>query len=147
MPAPIGSTSIVLVSGNRALAGPALAGRALAGRALADPALADPALAGPALAGRALAGREMARWLLPPHALADIALIDELARVQLAAKRMGFEIHVRTADERLRELLDLAGLADVIASTGETSVEVRGQPEGGEEVGIEEETQRRDPVA
>jgi hypothetical protein len=49
----------------------------------------------------------------------DIALVDELARLQLCAQRIGWTIAISTDSAELLELVDLAGLSDVI------SVEVR----------------------
>ena len=49
----------------------------------------------------------------------DIALVDELAHLQLWARRNGWTIGIRTDSCELVELVELAGLSDVI------SVEVR----------------------
>ena len=49
----------------------------------------------------------------------DIGLVDELARLRVIAKRAGGTITVRGATTDLVELIELAGLSDVI------SVEVR----------------------
>jgi hypothetical protein len=69
--------------------------------------------------------------------------VDALARVQLTARRLGSELRLKDASQTLRELLSLAGLADVVRCSGDL-VETRGQPEHGEEpCGIEEE---RDPA-
>ena len=40
----------------------------------------------------------------------DLAFVDDLLRVHLAARRFGWEIRLRCVREDLRELLDLAGL-------------------------------------
>jgi hypothetical protein len=62
--------------------------------------------------------------------------VDALARLRLAGKRLGFEVRL-TPTEELLELLELAGL-----------VEVLWQPEEREEpLGVEEEGQLRDPPA
>jgi hypothetical protein len=49
---------------------------------------------------------------LPP----DAATVDTLARLQLAARRNGCRLCLRNASEELLELLDLAGLRDVLLS-------------------------------
>jgi hypothetical protein len=49
----------------------------------------------------------------------DIALVDELAHLQLWARRNGWTIEIRSDSSELVELVELAGLSDVI------SVEVR----------------------
>jgi ABC-type transporter Mla MlaB component len=45
----------------------------------------------------------------------DLALVDALARLQLAAGRLGCSIRVVEPCAELRELLDLAGLAHLVA--------------------------------
>jgi hypothetical protein len=74
------------------------------------------------------------------RALAPDALtIDALARLQLAARRVGREVSLRGASLELVELLDLCGL------TGVLRVEVGGQPEQREQrVGVEEERELDD---
>ena len=69
------------------------------------------------------------------RALAPDALtIDALARLQLAARRVGREVALYGASLELLELLELFGL------TGVLRVEVWGQPEQREQcVGVEEE--------
>ncbi|MGH9246175.1 MAG: STAS domain-containing protein [Acidimicrobiales bacterium] len=44
----------------------------------------------------------------------DAVAIDALARLQLAAQRLGRSIRLRHAGRRLQDLLDLVGLADVL---------------------------------
>lgn len=46
-----------------------------------------------------------------------LAVVDALARLQLAALRVGCTIRVRDPSTALRELLDLVGLADLVADT------------------------------
>jgi hypothetical protein len=53
----------------------------------------------------------------------DAAAIDALARLQLTAKRLGLELRLRHASTELQDLLDFAGLREVLR------VEMRGQPE------------------
>lgn len=69
----------------------------------------------------------------------DLSLVDVLARLQLTAGRHGWVVLVRGAPEGLRALLDLVGLADVLA------LELRRKPEGGEQLGVEEVVEPRDP--
>jgi anti-anti-sigma regulatory factor len=71
---------------------------------------------------------------------ADATAVDRLARLQLAARRAGAEVQLRNLSRELEELLELAGLGDVLR------VEVKRQPEDGEERGrIEEERELADP--
>jgi hypothetical protein len=48
---------------------------------------------------------------------ADLCVVDALARLQLAVARHGGRIVVQDADDDLRSLLDLAGLAGVVEVT------------------------------
>ena len=59
-------------------------------------------------------GIEVTRWEIRRSRAVDLALVDELARLRLHARGMGYELHVRDACPRLRELVALAGLADVL---------------------------------
>ena len=70
----------------------------------------------------------------------DLAAVDALARLQLTARREGAQIRLRHVDERLRELLKMAGLCDVVALGAELPLEARGEPEEREQAGgVEEE--------
>jgi ABC-type transporter Mla MlaB component len=59
---------------------------------------------------------DVASWQLPPCARPDMAIVDRLARLQLEAQRLGCSIRLRNASTELLELLELAGLDDVIAA-------------------------------
>jgi hypothetical protein len=74
-------------------------------------------------------------------------VVDELARLQLAARRIGCSIRLRDPSRELREVLDLAGLTEVLPSAGGSAVEMGGEPEDCEEVGVEEGVEPEDPVA
>jgi len=64
----------------------------------------------------------------------DIASVDVLARLQLAARRVDLEIRLRHASSDLLELIAFAGLRDVLR------VELERQPEEREQrLGVEEE--------
>jgi hypothetical protein len=79
---------------------------------------------------------------------ADLATVDALARLQLIAGRLGITLELRGAPRELRELLDLAGLRDVVRCSEPLPVEVRGQAEQREEPGgVEEEADPGDPIA
>ena len=45
----------------------------------------------------------------------DLALVDALVRLQLTARRRGCLVRLRDVSEELRGLLELVGLADVLA--------------------------------
>jgi ABC-type transporter Mla MlaB component len=70
-------------------------------------------------------------------AQADEATLDALARLQLAARRLGTSIELTNASRALLDLLELAGLADVFPNA--SGVEVDGQVEDREELGVDEE--------
>jgi anti-anti-sigma regulatory factor len=74
------------------------------------------------------------------HALApDAAAIDALARLQLAARRVGLEVRLCHASKELCGLLELVGLSDVLR------VESGWQPEEREDgLGAEEERELDD---
>jgi hypothetical protein len=63
---------------------------------------------------------------------ADLALVDALARLQLAARRRGCSIRLRDPGEPVCRLLDLVGLADLVSRPPGSTREARGEPEGGE---------------
>jgi hypothetical protein len=86
---------------------------------------------------------ELDEWPLAAGEWPDLALVDYLARLQLAARRRGYSIRVRHAPAALAELLRLAGLATVVPVIGGgLVVEAGGQAEGGEEPGVEERCER-----
>ncbi len=68
----------------------------------------------------------------------DLALVDSLARLQLDARRRGGRLRLHNVTDELRGLLELVGLADVLA------VEPRREPELGEQFGVDEVMQPRD---
>ncbi|MEO7556493.1 MAG: hypothetical protein ABIV94_07815 [Acidimicrobiales bacterium] len=82
--------------------------------------------------------------LEPGHA--DLAVVDALARLQLAARRRGWAIWVRNPPAELLEVLELVGLRGVFAAPG-SGFQVGGEPEGGEELGVQEVVQRGDASA
>jgi ABC-type transporter Mla MlaB component len=57
---------------------------------------------------------DVATWPLPRGSRADIAVVDQLARLQLEARRLGCQIRLRNACAELVELIRLSGLEDVI---------------------------------
>jgi hypothetical protein len=65
------------------------------------------------------AGTEVASWPLRRPGRADLALVDELARLQLTALRMGCSIRVREPGQSLLELLELVGLGEVVEAAPE----------------------------
>jgi hypothetical protein len=73
---------------------------------------------------------------------ADAATLDLLARLQLSARRLGIEVRLLDASAELRELVDFAGLTDVLPFEPGREAEQRE-----EALGVEEEGQLDDPAA
>ena len=63
----------------------------------------------------------------------DESVLEALARIILAARRMGVSVELRRASRELVDLLTLAGLA------GELRLEVNGEAEAREQRGVDEE--------
>ena len=63
-------------------------------------------------------GVELARWAVPLDDRDDLAVIDELAHVALAARRSDVDLHVEVLCPRLASLIDLVGLRVALAATG-----------------------------
>jgi hypothetical protein len=74
----------------------------------------------------------------------DEPVLDTLARLQLTAQRLGVAIRLQNACPLLVDLIDIAGLADVLKCD---SVEVDGEIEQREQIGIDEEILRDDGAA
>ena len=85
-----------------------------------------------------LAGWPLAKWDRP-----DLAVVNQLARCQLAARRLGCSIRLRGA---CAELLDLVGLGELVSGPAGLRFQTGGQAEGGEQCGVEEVVMPDDPV-
>ncbi|MDX6507432.1 MAG: hypothetical protein QOG06_2076 [Gaiellaceae bacterium] len=72
----------------------------------------------------------------------DAAAVDALARLQLAAKRVGLELRLRHASAELWCLIEFTGLEEVLGVEPERQAEERE-----ERLGVEEEGQLGDPAA
>jgi hypothetical protein len=59
-------------------------------------------------------GAEVGRWALVELRCPDLSAVDDLARLQLAARRLGCTLRVEDACAELRGLLDLVGLDSVV---------------------------------
>lgn len=90
---------------------------------------------------------ELATWPVPDGGRPDLTVVDELARLQLAARRLGCSILLRDAGAPLHELLELVGVLDVLTRPAHLCGQVGGQAEDGEEVGVQEAVVPDDPVA
>jgi hypothetical protein len=88
---------------------------------------------------------EVARWTLTGEGRPDLGAVEEVARLALAARRMGCTLWLHHARPDLVGLLDLAGLGGPAGGGG--GLQVVGEAEDGEEVGVEEVVMPDDPVA
>jgi hypothetical protein len=79
-------------------------------------------------------------------AVPDLRSIDVLARLQLAARRLGSSIRVRHARSELKGLLSLTGLGDVLPMCPGLAVETRWQIEQPEQVRVHEGVHPADPI-
>jgi len=78
----------------------------------------------------------------------DLATVDELARLQLAAARRGSRVRLLNATANLRGLLLLLGLDDVLGCEPPLGIEARRQAEHREESrGVQEEGNPADSIA
>jgi hypothetical protein len=71
---------------------------------------------GDAIAVLAVGGTEVAHWPLAGSTHPDLDVIDGLARLALAARRLGGEIVLRNAGPELLALIDFVGLDDVLCA-------------------------------
>lgn len=72
----------------------------------------------------------------------DAATVDALAWLQLAGRRLGFEIRLHHAPRDLLDLIDFCGLSEVLCVEARREAEEREQ-----RLGLEEERELRDPAA
>ena len=68
---------------------------------------------------------------------ADLAVVDALARLQLAEGRAGCSLRLRAVCPQLSELVELAGLTDLLGNCQRSALEARRQAEAGEQLDIE----------
>jgi hypothetical protein len=73
----------------------------------------------------------------------DLAVVDTLARLQLAARRLGWSVRLRHPCAELCRLLELVGLAEVLG----LPLEAGRQAERREQLRVQEVVEPGDPVA
>jgi hypothetical protein len=74
-------------------------------------------------------GTEVVLWRMDGMPDPDLWVVDALARLQLAARQVGGSIRLRNPCERLRALLDFAGLSEVFPDIATDGADV---PEPGD---------------
>jgi hypothetical protein len=78
----------------------------------------------------------------------DLDAIDAVARLALAARRLGCGVRLENASPNLRDLIAFVGLAGVLPCSTASVIESGGQAEQREEPGrVEEEGNAADPPA
>lgn len=81
----------------------------------------------------------VASWQVDCRDRPNLAVVDTLAKLQLSARRLGLSVRLTDPSAELCELLDLVGLADWLEAGRKT--------EGGEQLGVEEVVEPRDPAS
>jgi STAS domain-containing protein len=77
----------------------------------------------------------------------DLDAIETLARLALAARRLGCQVRLENAPPNLRDLLAFVGLADVVPCSTPSGLEPVGQAEQRKEPGgVEKERDPADPA-
>ena len=92
-------------------------------------------------------GAEYAIGRLGRDTRLDVSVVDAVARLHLAARRLHLSLQLRNTSHELRALLDFVGLADVIRDVRATALglEERRQAERGEQLGTQEVVVPGDP--
>ena len=72
----------------------------------------------------------------------DLAVIDALARLQLAARRLGGTVRIRSASKELEGLLAFAGLSDALPLCPELGGEGGREAEQREQLPVEVDEER-----
>jgi hypothetical protein len=87
---------------------------------------------------------EVVNWPIATSRGSDLAVVDALARLQLAAQRCGCAIRLRGVEDDLLGVIDLVGLGAVL--TGRSARQGARQPECLEQLEVEEVVVPDDPV-
>jgi ABC-type transporter Mla MlaB component len=74
----------------------------------------------------------------------DATALEALARLQLTAARLGFSMRLLHPCRRLQDVLDLAGLGEVLPVSSELRLEASGEPEHWEMLRADEVVDRGD---
>jgi len=99
---------------------------------------------------------ELATWRLDCPEPPDLSAVETLARLQLAALRLGCSIRLEDPCMELCELLELVGLVDLVpdadsdaadSDAADLLLEASREAEGGEQAGVDEGVDSGDPFA
>jgi hypothetical protein len=85
---------------------------------------------------------EVPIWYLDERRRADLGVVDAIARLQLGARRLGWTIRLQNPCTELTMLLRFAGMAEVLG----LPLELCGEAEGLEQLGVEEVVETDDPA-
>ena len=88
-------------------------------------------------------GVEIVVWEPPVGVRPDLAVIDHLCRLQLDARRRGHPLRLRNPCVDMLALVRLVGLAEAfgVPDPDAPLLEVVGEPERGEQLGVQEVVQ------
>ena len=90
---------------------------------------------------------EVVHWPVTTADGGDLAIVDALARLQLAARRYGCALRLRGAEDALLGLIDLVGLRNVLTGAPPSGCECAGEAERLEQLQVEEVVVADDPPA
>lgn len=77
----------------------------------------------------------------------SVVSVEALARMQLAARRLGRRLNFRDVSSELEALVELLGLATLLGETDSVLAKPRGEPEQGKQpLSVEEEADAADPL-
>ncbi|MDQ6909623.1 MAG: hypothetical protein M3Z84_02380 [Actinomycetota bacterium] len=82
----------------------------------------------------------VARWRVDDPARPDLSMVETMARLHLAARRIGLDLRLEHPSTELWGLVELVGLADLL-------LDARWQAEGPEQLRVEKVMKPGDPVA
>lgn len=77
-------------------------------------------------------GAVVARWPVPLRRPPDLALVDDLARLRLVCRRLGWSVVVDDPCPRMRRAIELAGLDQVLLAADDEEGR-RGDEDGDED--------------
>jgi hypothetical protein len=89
-------------------------------------------------------GAEVTVWLPDASVPAGLDTVDVIARLHLVARRWGWTLHLRRPSPDLAALLAFAGLDELLLDA--SALEMVGQAQLGEQLGVQEVVEPGDPT-